>query len=507
MKKIKHVIVQAGGKGTRMGFLTQNKPKCLISINGKPLLYHLSKAFPEAHFYIVTDYKKDVLYRYLKINPPEFPYVLVETNGRGTCAGLEKARMKIPIHEPFAIVWSDLLFTSEIMLPDIEQNYVGLTNEFKCRWSFRDESLIESPSDKAGVMGLFFIGKPDILPRIPENGEFVRFLSENSALVELVPQWIEGVKEIGTLEAFEKLKSVEVNNRFFNSVSFEKNRVIKMSRNHEFKKLIEDEINWYKFVSKHNYKYIPKIFEIGNNRIEMEKIDGLHPYDVDKNTEKDKILEKIFASLDELHSIEKYKYDREIVKDVYVKKTYRRLSKISLLIPNKENEFYVVNGKKVRNLLNERYFDDISKAFKEIKCSEVFTVIHGDPTFSNMKINENGDAIFFDPRGYFGSLKIFGDPMYDFAKLYYSVIGNYDQFNKKNFRISVRGNEVDVKINSNGWEELEYLFKEKFGDRMKDLKILHALIWLSLTGYVLDDVDSILGSYFHGLELFEESIK
>ncbi len=181
------------------------------------------------------------------------------------------------------------------------------------------------------------------------------------------------------------------------------------------------------------------------------------------------------------------------------------MSKISSIIPNKENEFYIVNGKKVRNLLNKKYSDEIHQIFKEIKYSESFTVIHGDPTFSNMKINEKGDAIFFDPRGYFGSLKIFGDPMYDFAKLYYSVVGNYDQFNKKNFRINVRRNEIDLEIKSNGWEKFGYLFEERFGEKMRDLKILHALIWLSLTGYVLDDVDSILAAYFHGLELFEES--
>ncbi len=318
VKEIEHLIVQAGGKGTRMGFLTQNKPKCLISINGKPLLYHLSDAFPKAHFYIIADYKKDILSEYLKINPPEFSYDLVETTGKGTCAGLEKARRKVPDHDPFAIVWSDLLFSSEIMLDGARQNYIGLTTEFKCRWSFYNETLIESPSDKAGIMGFFFIGNPDVLPEIPENCEFVRFLSENLKSINLIPIWIKGVKEIGTLETFENLKSAEVNNRFFNSVSFEKSRVIKMSKNHEFEKLIEDEVNWYKFVSKHNYRYIPKIFEISKNRIEMEKIDGLHPYDLDKSTNKDTILGKIFSSLDLLHSIDKVDYSRKIAEDVYV---------------------------------------------------------------------------------------------------------------------------------------------------------------------------------------------
>ncbi|MBA7518380.1 hypothetical protein ES705_10450 [subsurface metagenome] len=123
-----------------------------------------------------------------------------------------------------------------------------------------------------------------------------------------------------------------------------------------------------------------------------------------------------------------------------------------------------------------------------------------------MKINfKTGAPVFFDQRGSFGSLKIFGDPLYDFAKLYYSVVGNYDQFNQRNFRVHISGYKVDIEIKPNGWEDCLEMFDERLGKEMREIKILHALIWLSLAGYVLDDFDSIVGSYFHGLELFEEA--
>ena len=35
------VIVQAGGRGSRLRHFTWNKPKCLVSYNGKPVIYHL----------------------------------------------------------------------------------------------------------------------------------------------------------------------------------------------------------------------------------------------------------------------------------------------------------------------------------------------------------------------------------------------------------------------------------------------------------------------------------
>ena len=39
--QIEHIIVQAGGKGTRMKYLTKNKPKALVPEDNPPMLIHL----------------------------------------------------------------------------------------------------------------------------------------------------------------------------------------------------------------------------------------------------------------------------------------------------------------------------------------------------------------------------------------------------------------------------------------------------------------------------------
>ena len=502
-KQIEHLIVQAGGKGTRMGHLTFNKPKCLISIHGKPMLYWLKDAFPYAKMYIISDYKKDVLEKYLKTVPPKFEYLIIETDGIGTCSGLQKAREFIPQNESFGIVWSDLLFDGSVNVPNKSGNYVALSDKFRCRWSYKNGQLVEESSDKTGVIGFFYFSNPTEIPEIPKNGEFVRFLSE---LKNIKTFMVENVQEIGNIESFNKLKEKEVNSRFFNSITLDGDKVIKQSRETEFDKLIEDEINWYEYISNKNFDYIPKIYKL-KPYIEMSRLNGRHPFelkDYDKN-QKIKILNNIFDMLEKLHNISSAAYEREICHQVYVEKTIQRIEKISNLIPNKDKEFFFVNGKKVRNLLNDKYKEDIESIFNIISKMPSFTVIHGDPTFSNMIIDEDGKPYIFDPRGYFGEMKIFGDPLYDFAKLYYSVVGNYDQFNQRNFKIKVADKQIDIEINSNGWEECEGIFEERFRYNMRDIKILHSLIWLSLAGYVLDDYDSILGAYFHGLELFEEA--
>lgn len=40
------VIVQAGGLGTRMQAMTASKPKALIDVRNKPILFHLFDTFP-----------------------------------------------------------------------------------------------------------------------------------------------------------------------------------------------------------------------------------------------------------------------------------------------------------------------------------------------------------------------------------------------------------------------------------------------------------------------------
>jgi hypothetical protein len=105
---------------------------------------------------------------------------------------------------------------------------------------------------------------------------------------------------------------------------------------------------------------------------------------------------------------------------------------------------------------------------------------------------------FIDPRGYFGNTLLYGDPYYDWAKLYYSVIGNYDQFNKKKFSLDISNNGVKLHIEPNNWsidKKMFYDFTETDPDK---IEFLHGLIWLSLTTYAWDDYDSICGAFYQG---------
>jgi NDP-sugar pyrophosphorylase family protein len=58
-------VVLAGGKGTRMGALTADQQKCLLPVEGKPILEHildnLLEAFGSAHLIIATGHKGETI--------------------------------------------------------------------------------------------------------------------------------------------------------------------------------------------------------------------------------------------------------------------------------------------------------------------------------------------------------------------------------------------------------------------------------------------------------------
>ena len=178
-----------------------------------------------------------------------------------------------------------------------------------------------------------------------------------------------------------------------------------------------------------------------------------------------------------------------------------RLSRIRDLVPFADEPEIIVNGKKCRNV----YFHkrELEKRLEGLPC-DAFCFIHGDCTFSNLMLREDGSPVLIDPRGYFGHTQLYGDVRYDWAKIYYSIVGNYDRFNLKDFRLEIREREVSLQIRSNQWEDMEDDFFALTGADPYEIRLLHAVIWLSLTTYAWQDYDSICGAFYNGLFYLED---
>jgi capsule biosynthesis phosphatase len=78
---------------------------------------------------------------------------------------------------------------------------------------------------------------------------------------------------------------------------------------------------------------------------------------------------------------------------------------------------------------SDKLYDELYTNLKKYEEKNLgkLSVIHGDPVMTNILINNFGKIKFIDMRGKIGEkLSIYGDYLYDFAKLYQSLIG-YDK--------------------------------------------------------------------------------
>lgn len=500
MSDYKYIIVQAGGKGTRMKELTRNKPKALVPVNNLPMIFHLFRKFPHKKFIIIGDYKYDVLVKYLAAFV-SVDYTVVNGSGAtGTCSGLQEALKLVEDESPFMLIWSDLVLPDSFRMPKSIANYIGVSKDFRCRWSWKNNRFVEEPSKEYGVAGCFLFENKKLLGNVPTEGEFVRYLAGRNIEFNELPLY--GTHEYGLIEEYAKLPKCRC--RPFNSLEVKGDTIIKTGIDEQGKVLAVRERLWYQKIMDAGFTSIPKIYQM--EPLVMERINGMNIYEYyDLSPEqRKKILKSLIDCLKSIHSIESVPSDFQSYEEAYIGKTIKRLEKVRDLVPFANDPYIVINGKECRNVFF--HWDEIREKIRKY-FPDKFVLLHGDCTFSNLMLrNKDMSPILIDPRGYFGTTELYGDPAYEWAKLYYSIVGNYDRFNLKRFDLSINQDDVKLSIESNGWEDTEDYFFEILEDEIDpyQIKLIHAIIWLSLTTYAWEDYDSICGAFYNGIYYLEE---
>ena len=501
---IQNIIVQAGGKGSRMQSLTKNKPKALVPIDNLPMIFHLFRKYPDKKFTIIGDYKYDVLEKYLKVFA-DVDYKLIRATGNeGTCAGLKGALENIEDNSPFLLIWCDLILPADYELPETENNYIGIAKDFPCRWSYKNGEFIEEKSEEYGVAGFFIFKDKSLLKDIPQSGEFVRWLKDTHT--DFTEEPLYKTREYGLKSEWDKLPKSKC--RPFNSIEKCEDKLIKRPLDAQGEELAEKERAWYKKIEEANTTEadkvnIPHIYSY--DPLTMEYIKGKNIYEYSYVSLKDKsfLLKKIVDAIKNIHAIGKMSSDAKSFHEAYIGKTKKRLDKVKKLIPFAEDEYININGKKCRNIFF--HWESLEKEIDKFMPDD-FVFIHGDCTFSNMMLAKGEKPILIDPRGYFGDTLLYGDAAYDWAKLYYSLVSNYDQFNLKRFSLDIEDDRVKIFVESNHWEDMEDTFFKLLEGEVsrKQMKLYLAVLWLSLTTYAWEDYDSICGAFYNGLYYLEE---
>ena len=491
--KINYIIIQAGGLGTRLGHLTHNKPKGIVPVNNLPMIFHLMNHFKDKKFIIIADYKHEVMEEYLEVFSLA-DYIIVNASEKGTCAGIRKALNIIPNNNAFMLIWSDLVIKENFVLPKKEDNYVGVSNTFPCRWRYENELFEEHSTETNGVAGCFIFTNKKVIEDVPESGEFVRWLKDKN--IKPKSFVLQDVVEVGTLLAYDAQKQDNVC-RPFNSIEVKDDKIIKKAITKQGEQIAIHEKNWYKELTNLGYKRIPKIYSY--DPLIMEKIKGSNIFKVSLNDEqKKKVIKNFVDALLELHYLGKCETDYFALQENYYTKTMDRINKVRNMIPFANQKEIIINDKPCKNVFF--YKDKFKKVIEQYLYNTKFTLIHGDCTFSNSLIDDQLNITFIDPRGYFGDVILYGDEYYDWAKLYYSIQGNYDQFNNKRFVLDILEDRVKLTIESSGYDCLtDYYLSLIPNCDIAKIELLHAIIWLSLSTYAWEDYDSICGAFYNGL--------
>jgi len=298
--------------------------------------------------------------------------------------------------------------------------------------------------------------------------------------------------EVGEKEKYEEIISNKITHRFFNNVEIKGDKVYKTCIVPEYENVHQNEKDWYKFVDG-RFERTPKLYSI--NPLIMQKIDGKHAWDIDQD--KSIIIENYCDILNDLHTVGFSKGSMSECMNVYFTKAWNRVEEVAPILRYLNEPAININGVCCQNpMYNLSVLED---AMSGIVYDIYYNVIHGDPSFSNSLVDKDNQVWLIDPRGSFGDTKIYGDRRYDWAKFYYSAVGNYDSMNSKKFKVTIGDTpDVQLEIASNGYEEYGDRILERSGMSKREMDLIHANLWLSLTGYVKEDVEAALFSFFMG---------
>jgi len=500
-----HIIVQAGGRGSRLRHHTWNKPKCLLSVRGKPILFYLFDQFPQAKFIIICDYLHEQLGKYLQVNPPSVQYKLLRSTEKGNSSGIAAALEHVPADDPLVLTWSDLIISSLPDWPQTSLPVVCTTDSFTCRWTVAPEGhLHELPGSTQGIPGLFYFSRASILPKPPTNGEFVKWFASNVPKYELLK--CSGLEEVGDFSTIEESNDRSGFCRFFNKVEVGSTQVVKTVVVPEYEALHDKEKAWYREAKRLGFRRIPKVYS--DTPLVLERIKGQHAYQMNDLTERERraVIADYLDSLISLHDLSETQAEPKDIEEVYLTKTINRVQRVAGIIPGFDQDFMTINGKKCRNIFAPQHQSILQSLLTNLQ-PQCFVPIHGDATFSNTIVDDKLRVWFIDPRGYFAKPGIMGDAWYDFAKVYYSAVGGYDTFNRRKFKLYIDNETVEILMEEPFFAKTaRNIFTDYFGKDMARIEVLHGLIWLALSGYVKDDSDSVIGSFYMGLYWLESGV-
>lgn len=177
-------VILAGGRGTRLGSLTDLIPKPMVMIGDRPILWHIMNIYASYHFtdfIIAGGYKQEIIRDWVNGFETKWSIEVVDT-GEDTDTGGRIKRLAHKLTDPFFLTYGDGV--GDIDLSKLLVSYTGSTYDYPAtlctvtavhppaRFGHlsiernRVTEFSEKPMAHEWINGGFFVCKPDLIEEI-----------------------------------------------------------------------------------------------------------------------------------------------------------------------------------------------------------------------------------------------------------------------------------------------------------------------------------------------------
>jgi glucose-1-phosphate cytidylyltransferase len=183
------VVILAGGRGTRLSEYTKLIPKPMVSINNKPIIYHIMKHFSNygyKDFYILLGYKGKIIKDYFKKKNLNWNIKLIDTGLNTMTGGRLKKIKKYLGNDNFFLTYGDGV--SNVNLKKLLKFHNGKKNALVTMTAVRPPARFgaikiigqrvklfreKSKIDEGWINGGFFVINPEFINYIEKFSTFL----------------------------------------------------------------------------------------------------------------------------------------------------------------------------------------------------------------------------------------------------------------------------------------------------------------------------------------------
>ncbi len=223
------VVILAGGLGTRLSEYTKLIPKPMVTVGGKPIIYHIMKHYYNygfKEFIVAAGYKKNIIKNYFDKNKFNWKVEVIDTGQKTMTGGRIKRLKNLLDKEDFLVTYGD-----------------GLSNV-----NLKGLVLFHKRNKK--TVTLTAVRPPARFGAIQISSKFVKYFKEKSSIDE---GWINGGFFVMSPKVFDYIKS---DNTFLERKPFEE-----LSKN---KQLLayKHKGKWYCMDTKRDRDNLNKLFKL-----------------------------------------------------------------------------------------------------------------------------------------------------------------------------------------------------------------------------------------------------